>query len=71
MSESEICHRCGRSSQDHYGLNFADGPQVGGVVLVCPTATFQPAQASGPRTENPPHGPTSERVMRHYYGAKK
>jgi hypothetical protein len=23
------------------------------------------------RVENPPHGPTPERIMRHYYGAKR
>ncbi len=35
-----MCGHCGRPASDHKLVNFADGPQVGESVLVCPTCTF-------------------------------
>jgi hypothetical protein len=37
-----ICHVCGHPAQDHFAVNYADGPHVTGVTLVCPTSVFQP-----------------------------
>lgn len=34
------CSRCRQTREQHFGLNFADGPHVSGAVLVCPTAVF-------------------------------
>ena len=65
-----ICENCGCAEKEHWALNWADGQHVSGSVLVCPTATFR-LQRGAKRKENPPHGPVSERIMRHAYGAKR
>jgi hypothetical protein len=39
-AKDEICENCGQPSQEHWALNYTDGPMVSGTVLVCPTAVF-------------------------------
>jgi hypothetical protein len=41
---SPICDRCGHPQNDHWVVNFSDGPHVGGPVWVCPTAIFKPTR---------------------------
>lgn len=36
----DVCSRCRQTREQHFGLNFADGPHISGAVLVCPTAVF-------------------------------
>lgn len=36
----DVCSRCQQTREQHFGLNFADGPHVSGAVLICPTAVF-------------------------------
>lgn len=75
------CTHCGQDQSVHWAVNYAAGPYASGTVLVCPTAVFK---ASEPRPElseivdalrkkaeqeQRPHGPVSERFMRHHYGA--
>ncbi len=40
-SDADLCQRCGHPRRKHWSLNFSDGQQVSGEVLVCPTAIFQ------------------------------
>lgn len=39
--DDTLCENCGKPSQEHWAVNFADGPHVSGSVLVCPTAVFR------------------------------
>ena len=43
-SGEQVCGHCGHKREDHWAVNFADGPHVGGVVSVCPTSVFTPSK---------------------------
>lgn len=38
--QSLLCDNCRSPKQAHRLANYADGPNIGEAVLVCPTATF-------------------------------
>ena len=38
------CRHCGKPQQEHWGVNFSDGPHISGEVLVCPVSVFQPSE---------------------------
>lgn len=35
------CTHCGCPPDEHYVVNFADGPMISGNVLICPTAIYE------------------------------
>ena len=39
-----IYKNCGKPQDEHYALNYADGPMVSGTVLVCPNSIYQLAR---------------------------
>jgi hypothetical protein len=41
MAPDTVCQNCGRTSQEHWLTNYADGPHVGINILVCPSAVFK------------------------------
>lgn len=40
--QERTCARCGYGMDSHWCLNFCNGVQGSGEVLVCPTAVFTP-----------------------------
>ena len=36
-----LCEHCHLPKSQHWAVNYADGPHVSGVVLVCPTGVFK------------------------------
>lgn len=38
--ETTACVNCGRPRNEHWLVNYADGPRIGASTLVCPTAQF-------------------------------
>jgi hypothetical protein len=39
--KERACSHCGRLESEHALVNFADGPQIGQPVLVCPRSIFK------------------------------
>jgi len=35
-----ICENCGKPADEHWAVNYANGPHITGSVLVCPTSVF-------------------------------
>lgn len=50
-----LCGNCGQMLAVHHAANYADGPFVGLLVQICPTATFRDVRA--PSLEPSPSNP--------------
>lgn len=49
-----LCAHCGTRQDEHRIVNYADGPFVSRIVLVCPTAIYQPQDTGLKREEEKP-----------------
>lgn len=43
-----LCANCGQPYNEHWAVNYSDGPRVGREALMCPTAIFKPQPKNEP-----------------------
>jgi hypothetical protein len=55
--ETRICVQCGYPRNEHWLMNFADGPHVGKAALVCPISLFRSTDKTDPLSLGLPKGP--------------